>query len=90
MKEKLLKIFRFLISKLFLFNMLGAVAFFVVAFIALNIYLKKFTEHGVTVTVPNIIGVQTDEAIKVIEDGGFAYVILDTVFDDNVDKGAIV
>ncbi len=90
MKEKLVKLFRFLISKVFLFNVLGAIVLFFIAFIVLNIYLKSYTEHGISVTVPTLIGMQTADAIKEIEEGGFEYVILDTVFDSNVDKGAIV
>lgn len=89
MKEKLFKFLRFFISKLFLFNFLGAVLLFVVAFFGLNMYLKSYTQHGKSVTVPNLIGLPAEEAIRLIEDGGFNYVIVDTVFDDKVDKGAI-
>ncbi len=90
MKGKFKRIFRFLISKLFIFNVLGAIAFFVIAFFVLKFYLKSFTEHGITVTVPTLVGLDAEEAIQQIQDGGFAYVIVDTVFDDKVDKGAIV
>lgn len=90
MKEKLFKLLRFFVSKLFLLNFLGAVLLFVIVFIGLNIYLKSYTQHGKSVTVPNLIGLSTEDAINIIEDGGFNYVIVDTVFDDNVDKGAIV
>ncbi len=90
MKEKLKKILRFLISKLFLFNILGGIAFFVLAFFGLKYYLSSYTEHGVTKTVPTLIGLSIDEAVKQIEAGGFAYVIVDTVFNDSVEKGAIV
>jgi len=69
---------------------LGAIAFFVIAFFVLKFYLKSFTEHGITVTVPTLVGLDAEEAIQQIQDGGFAYVIVDTVFDDKVDKGAIV
>jgi len=53
-------------------------------------YLDSFTKHGETVTIPTLLGMPTDEAIKLIEDNGFVYEILDTVFDSDFDKGAIV
>jgi beta-lactam-binding protein with PASTA domain len=90
MKEKLLRLLKFLISKIFLFNVLGTIAFFGIAFLVLNFYLKSYTEHGKTVTIPTLIGLQISDAIQQIEDGGFQYVIVDTVYDNHVDKGAIV
>lgn len=89
MKDKLHKLFKFLISKVFLFNFLGGIAFLVIVFVILNIYLKSYTQHGKSVTVPTLIGMQSEDAIELIKDGGFDYVIIDTIFDDNVDKGAI-
>lgn len=90
MKKFFKKLLRFLISKLFLFNLLGAIVFFVLAFIGLNMYLDSFTRHGETVTIPTLLGMPTDDALKLIEDNGFEYEILDTVFDDDFDKGTIV
>ncbi len=68
----------------------GAILFFIVALILLNVILKIYSRHGDSVTVPTVIGMQTDEAIALIEDNGFDYVIVDTVFDDKHDKGAVV
>ncbi len=90
MKEFFKKLLRFLISKLFLFNLLGAIVFFVLAFVGLNKYLDSFTKHGETVTIPTLLGMPTDDALKLIADNGFEYEILDTVFDDGFDKGTIV
>jgi beta-lactam-binding protein with PASTA domain len=84
------KVWPFLKSKVFLFNVGGAILFFIVAIILLNVILKIYSRHGDSVTVPTVIGMQTDEAIALIEDNGFEYVILDTVFDDKHDKGAVV
>lgn len=89
MKEKLYKLLKFLISKTFLFNLLGGIVVVVIIFIVLNIYLKSYTQHGKSVTVPTLIGMQSEDAIDLLKDGGFDYIIIDTVFDDNVDKGAI-
>ncbi|MDD3741113.1 MAG: PASTA domain-containing protein [Bacteroidales bacterium] len=84
------KFFRFLISKLFLVNFGIAVVFFAIVFLVLNIYLKSYTRHGDSVTVPNLIGMQTEEAITLIEESDFDYIIVDTVFDNKYEKGAVV
>ena len=90
MKSFFKKSLRFLISKLFLFNLLGGIAFLVLAYVLLNVYLKSYTRHGESITVPTVIGMETADAIDLLEDGGFAYEIVDTIFDDKYDKGAIV
>ncbi|MDD2634564.1 MAG: PASTA domain-containing protein [Bacteroidales bacterium] len=90
MKDKLYKLFKFLISKVFLFNCLGALVLVVIVVVGINIYLKIYTQHGTSVTVPTLVGMKSEDAIELIKEGGFDYVILDTVFDDKVDKGAIV
>jgi eukaryotic-like serine/threonine-protein kinase len=84
------KMWPFLKSKVFLFNVGGTIVFFIVALILLNVILKLYSRHGESVTVPSIIGMQTDEAIAIIEDNGFKYEIVDTIFDDKYDKGAVV
>lgn len=84
------KIFNFLKSKVFLLNFGGAIIFFLLIFIVLNFALKVFTNHGESVTVPTVLGMQTEDAIALIEENGFEYEIVDTVFDDKYDKGAVV
>lgn len=84
------KILNFLKSKVFLLNFGGAIVFFLLIFIVLNFALKVFTNHGESVTVPTVLGMQTEDAIALIEENGFEYEIVDTVFDDKYDKGAVV
>jgi beta-lactam-binding protein with PASTA domain len=64
--------------------------FFIIVFVILNFALKVYTNHGESVTVPTVVGMQVDEAIALIEESDFEYEIIDTVFDDKYDKGAIV
>jgi beta-lactam-binding protein with PASTA domain len=84
------KILNFLKSKLFLINFGLAIVFFIIVFVILNFALKVYTNHGESVTVPTVVGMQVDEAIALIEESDFEYEIIDTVFDDKYDKGAIV
>lgn len=87
LKEKVLP---FLKSKIFLFNTGGIILFVIVALVILSFSLKIYTHHGDSYTVPTVLGMQIDDAITLIEDSDFAYEIIDTVFDDKYDKGAIV
>ncbi|MDR2010321.1 MAG: PASTA domain-containing protein [Bacteroidales bacterium] len=81
---------KFITSKLFLINLLLVIILIALIFIILNVYLNSYTNHGEAVTVPTLIGVNTDEAIEIIETNGFKYEITDTVFDSKFDKNVIV
>lgn len=87
--RKMRKFFNFIISKKFWLNALFVVLFFLVCFIILRISLNSYTRHGKTVTVPNVIGVDGDEAIALLDDEGYAFEILDTIFSEDVPKGAV-
>jgi len=84
------KFLNFLKSKLFLINFGIAILLFIVIFVILNIFLKTYTKHGDSVSVPDLIGMKTEEAIALIEENDFDYVIVDTVFDDKYEKGTVV
>lgn len=86
-KEKVLP---FIKSKVFLFNTGGAILFVIIAVVILNFSLKIYTQHGDSYTVPTVLGMQIDDAIGIIEDNDFVYEIIDTVFDNKYDKGAVV
>ena len=47
-------------------------------------YLPKITNHGETITVPNLLGMQLSEVEKVIGDNSLQYIVADsTAFDPN-------
>lgn len=75
---------------MFLLNLLAGIIVFVLAFIVLNYCLKSYTNHGKTVTVPTLIGNEVGDALEIIERNGFKYEIIDTVFDNNFEKGVVV
>ncbi|MCK9254588.1 MAG: PASTA domain-containing protein [Bacteroidales bacterium] len=84
------KFLNFLKSKLFIFNVLSAIVLAFILMIILFFSLKSYTKHGKSVTVPDFVGTQVDQALLSVEDNGFKYVIVDTVFDDNLPKGSVV
>lgn len=77
-------------SKIFWFNILGIIAFIVLAFVVLMLMLRSCTHHGEVVTVPTVVGMDVDNAMKLIDDEGFVYEIIDTLIVDSLPKGVVV
>ena len=72
-----------IISKYFLKHF-GLVILFYLLFVFGSIFYLNFaTNHGEKIPVPNLVGLSSDEAQKIIEDLGLQYEILDSVYDPN-------
>ncbi len=84
------KFIKFISSKVFLFNLAGLALFAIIVIAGTLIYLKSFTKHGETLTVPNLVGLQPDEAQKIVNERNLNIVISDSVYHDFFEKGAIV
>jgi eukaryotic-like serine/threonine-protein kinase len=84
------KILRLLVSRLFWINL--AIAIVVTALIILGVFwgLGKYTDHGAAYTVPDFTGMQMEEVIKICEEKDFQYNLLDSVYNDDVEPGAVV
>lgn len=84
------KLFNFIFSKAFWFNILGIILLFVLAVVILMFGLKSYTRHGESVTVPTVVGMNADEAIAMLEDEDFNYEVVDTLYIDSLPKGVVV
>lgn len=84
------KIVRLLISKLFWVNI--AIAVLLTAIIILGVFwgLKKYTDHGAAYTVPDFTGMQVEEVVKICNEKEFRYKVLDSVYNDDAEPGAVV
>lgn len=71
-------------------NILGILFFFAIVIAILMICLRNCTHHGETLTVPTVVGMTADEAIALIDDEGFKFAIVDTVYIDSLPKGIVV
>ena len=49
-------------------------------FVLFNIYLPSFTQHGETITVPDLTGMKTEELDSFLEKHGLRYQITDSLF----------
>lgn len=81
--------FRFIISRLFLVNFLIAILVSVVIFLGVTQFLKGYTDHGKSCTVPDLIGLQESEVKDLLNQQGLKYMIVDSVFSDQVALGAV-
>ncbi len=64
-------------------------AFIVFLWLVLR-FLNLYTKHGKTFVVGDYTGLMLDEVLSNPSNGNFEFVIIDSVFDNNRDKGSIV
>ena len=83
-----MKVFRFLKDKWFyislIFMVLVLVAVFELAFTRLN----KFTRHGIEFQVPDMVGMNYDEAAELYKND-FTFVLLDSIYIKDFPEGAV-
>lgn len=73
-----------------LFNLIAAIIASVVALWLLGVvFLGIWTNHGDTVIVPQVKGLQVDIAKNALQNGGFE-VVLDSLYDSNSRPGMVV
>ena len=88
MKRKLTAFFRFFISKLFLINLgIGIIVFLLIGYFTLQ-YLDDYTRHDETVRIPNLVGLNIEEAPEILDPLGLG-VVIDSVFIKGEEPGTI-
>ncbi|MGE0089376.1 MAG: PASTA domain-containing protein [Bacteroidales bacterium] len=81
---------KFLASKLFLKNLLYAVALLISIFLIFFIVLRIYTHHGQAIPVPDLAGLSVDEAKDVSKKDQFRIEVADSVFNSDLPKGTII
>lgn len=82
--------FKFITNKPFWVNLVAAI---VVAVLILFLVLKTLgliTKHGAYLKVPAVVGMNTNEAVKLLEKEGFDVHIQDSVFTDSAKRGVVL
>ncbi len=82
--------FRFLVSKLFLINLVLAVSVGFLVLYCSDQSLDDYTNHGVKVEVPYLIGVNIDELDAKFNGTELNYKIIDSTFSDDYPSGTII
>ncbi|MEA3447601.1 MAG: PASTA domain-containing protein [Bacteroidota bacterium] len=83
------KFFRFIVSKLFLYNFLLVLLIVAVLFTGVWVFLRVYTDHGEVLTVPALVGLHEAEVKDICSQKGLRYEIMDSVYSDDVELGAI-
>ena len=83
-----MKAFRFLKDKWFYISLIIMVLVVAVVFLFTFNRLDKFTRHGEEFKVPNMIGMNYDEAVEMYQDA-FTFLLLDSIYVKNFPEGAV-
>lgn len=71
-------------------NICAAVLLVFVLLTTLVIYLRRYTQHGVEIDVPNVVGLYSAEAQAVLSAADLQYTIIDSTYTKKVPLGTIV
>lgn len=82
--------FKYLTNKPFWVNLLAAIIIVVLFLFMLLKTLGWLTKHGDYLKVPAVKGMNTNEAIKLLEKQGFDVYIQDSVFTDTAKRGIVL
>ena len=71
-------------------NVLLALAIGIVALLILLGWLKRYTEHGIEISVPNVTGMYLEEARTAVTGAGLQLEVIDSTYSRKVPLGTIV
>lgn len=84
------RIKRFIFSKHFLKHFGLVILFYLVTVFITILYLDLSTNHGEKIEVPNLVGLNGEEAKQKIEELGLEYQIVDSIYDPKAPEGTVV
>ena len=85
-----MNLIKFLFSKVFYLNLLIAGVLLFVGYFYLNNYLESITNHGEKVVVPSVMRMNINKVGPELEEGGFRYEVMDSIWDRNLPKGIVL
>lgn len=97
-KEKIMKYIKtipqrvasFLKNHLIISNLLIMVVVAIILFVGVNIWLKSYTHHNQSVTLPNVVNLTIDEAALELRKYNLRYEITDSLHVDSLAPGVVV
>jgi beta-lactam-binding protein with PASTA domain len=81
---------RFLISKLFLINLLRVLGIFLVIVLLIFTWLRFYTRHYQGISVPDYFGMSVDQADKISKEKKLRFAVADSVYVTSAKKGTIL
>lgn len=85
-----MNLLKFIFSKIFLVNLFIAVIIFFLIFYGTNFYLKKYTLHNKTITVPNLKGIDFYKAKELLKKENLELFIMDSIYVKDKKGGTIL
>lgn len=81
---------RFLISKQFFKHLLLAIAIMLLLLLITLVWLKIYTHHGQSISVPNLTGLTEEEVHDVVSSRKLNYEVIDSIFATDMPRGTVV
>ena len=81
---------RFLITKQFLRHLGLAVAIAIILLLGTMLWLKVYTHHGKTITVPDLTGLTEEEVEDVTSSRRLRFEVVDSVFSTEMPRGTVI
>ena len=82
--------FRFITNRPFWVNLLVVIGLTILMVFVFLQLLGLITRHGQYLTVPSVLGMRTEQAVKALESKGFEVLIQDSVFTDTAKMGIVL
>lgn len=81
---------KFFYSKKFLINLAIAIVIVILFIWGVFKFIDSYTNHGETISVPSLEGINIDEVEGILTEKKLRYVILDSIFIENEEKGIVL
>jgi eukaryotic-like serine/threonine-protein kinase len=81
---------KFLISKLFLTNLLRVIGIFLAIILIIFTWLRFYTRHNQGVAVPDYFGMNIEQVEKLTKDKKLRFAVVDSVYVSSAKKGTIL
>ncbi|HDR68500.1 MAG TPA: PASTA domain-containing protein [Bacteroidaceae bacterium] len=81
---------KFLISGVFLKNLLLVILISIIILLSILLWLRIYTHHGQAITVPDLSGLTIEEVMDVTNSRDLRYEITDSVFSTDMPRGTVI
>jgi beta-lactam-binding protein with PASTA domain len=82
--------FKFFYSKKFIINLVIALLIIVLFIWGIFKFIDSYTDHGKTISVPSLEGMNIEEVKTTLTEKKLRYTILDSIFIEKADKGVVL
>ena len=80
----------FIFSRNFLFHLIGALVFYSICMLLFVVFVRGYTKHGESITVPDVRGKTYDEASRILQKSKLEFRISDSSYVENKPPLAII